>query len=138
MKWTKIKNIILSFLLAMNIFMLIIITITSEAKRAIPEKVIESSVSYLNRSGFEISDDIFPDMYYSLPSYSAKFYSASDLSTLFFNKQVAFSTIGNSLIAKESRSTLTVNSNHFTYESNNQSVKADSKQIKNAFYAFFS
>lgn len=117
MKWTRIKDIMLYFLIAMNIFMLIFIAVTTMQQSVIPDKVINASIKVLQDSGFKCSKEIFPSSYYTLPTLDAQFYSASDLSDLFFGKQVAFSTEENSLVATEGYATLTVNSNAFTFDS---------------------
>ena len=126
MKWTKIKNIILWFLLAMNIFMIAVITITTQNRESVPEEVVDASVSVLTKSGFSIDREAFPDTYHMLPDYSTKFYSASELSNLFFKKQSAFRTTGNSLVATSGSQTLTVNGNHFTYDSGRQPMDTES------------
>ena len=52
-----------------------------------------------------------------LPDYTARFYSANELSDIFFDAQLAFRTTANSLIATKGTQTLTVSGNHFLYES---------------------
>ncbi len=126
MKWTKIKNIILCFLLAMNIFMIAVITITTQNRESVPQEVVDASVSLLTKSGFTIERETFPDTYHMLPDYSTKFYSASELSNLFFKKQAAFRTTGNSLVATVGSETLTINGNHFVYESGRHETETDS------------
>ena len=93
----------------MNIFMITVITITNQSRESVPEEVVEATVSVLTKSGFSISKETFPDTYHMLPDYSTKFYSASELSNLFFKKQSAFRTTGNSLVATSGSQTLTVN-----------------------------
>jgi len=132
LKWTKIKSIILWFLLVMNVFMLIIIGITIGKQNEIPKEVVDSSISLLTKDGFEIDRKIFPDNYYNLPSYSATFYSAGDLSTIFFDQEVAFRTFENSLVATKDGATLTVTGNHFTYENDNKPKEDGSSAIKKA------
>jgi len=129
LNWTKIKNIILAFLIVMNIFMLFVIAFTSNQKTKIDKKVIDSSISVLRKSGFKIKKEDFPDSYYKLPSYSATFYSAGELSELFFKKQIAFSTSENSLIASENNKKLTVSGNHFIFESNCEEKKSNHDEI---------
>jgi len=126
LRWTKIKNIILWFLLAMNIFMIVFITITTQNRESIPKEVVDASISVLTKSGFDIDRETFPDTYHMLPDYSTKFYSANELSNLFFKRQVAFRTTGNSLIATSGSQTLTVNGNHFVYESGRQEAEKTS------------
>ena len=106
--------------------MLAIIAITTYNKETIPKEVVDSSISLLKKSNFSISRNLYPDKYYTLPDYHAKFYTAGDLSQLFFKKQVAFKTVGNSLIAVNNGGTLTVTSNHFKYESGKVAVKDSS------------
>ena len=115
MKWTRIKNIMLLFLIAMNIFMIAFIAVTTIQRSTVPEAVIEASLQVLEDAGFQCKRELFPTSYTTLPSLNTRFYSASDLSELFFGKQLAFKTVENSLIAKEGRATLTVAGNYFYY-----------------------
>ena len=133
MKWSSIKNIMVWFLIFMNLAMLAIITATSINKAYIPQEVVASSLSVIRQSGFEIADDIFPGKYYTLPTYRAQFYSASDLSELFFEKQIAFRTDGDSLVGTQGRAVLTVNDNFFSYDSG-YSAKEDfsPKELRHA------
>lgn len=119
MKWANIKNIILGFLIIINIVMLAYTGISSWRQNAIPQKVIDASIEVLKNEGFRCSEDIFPSSYYNLPSLDVTFYSASDLSELFFGKQLAFRTVNNTLVAKQDDETLTVSSNYFIYETKN-------------------
>ena len=131
MKWSSIKNIMVWFLIFMNLFMLAIITATSLKKAYIPDNVIKSSLSVIRQSGFEIEDDIFPKKYYTRPTYKAQFYSASDLSELFFRKQIAFRTEGDSLVGSEGRAQLIVNDNFFSYDSGySADDKFSSRELK--------
>ncbi len=133
MKWSSIKNLMIGFLIFMNIFMLAIIITTSIKKSYIPQNVIDSSLSVLRKSGFEISEDIFPDKYYTKPSYKAQFYSASDLSDLFFKKQIPFRTVGESLIGIEEYASLTVSDNYFLYDSGEVAIdKVSMKELQQA------
>lgn len=109
--------------------MLFIIGITIGKQMDIPKEVVDSSISVLNKSGFEIERKIFPDTYYNLPSYSATFYSPGDLSNIFFGKEVAFRTSGNSLIATVEGATLTVSGNHFTYKNGKKPKAFSSSEI---------
>lgn len=129
MKWSNIKNIMVGFLIIMNLFMLAIIAVTTMQQSFIPERVVNAAISVLRESGFEIEDDTFPSSYYTLPSYNAQFYSASDLSELFFGKQVAFRTEENSLVAVEGAAVLTVNDNHFYYESGRTASETKSSSV---------
>ena len=126
MKWTNIKSIMVGFLIVMNLFMLGTIAVTTKQQSIVPEEVIDSAISVMKESGFEIGKDIFPKSYVALPSYNTQFYSASDLSELFFGKQVAFRTKDKSLVATEGSAVLTVNNNHFLYGSGSTAVSSGS------------
>lgn len=132
MKWSKIKSMMVCFLIAMNLFMLAIIAVTTKQQSTIPKKVVDAAVSVLNKSGFEFDSELFPATYYTLPSYNAYFYSASDLSELFFGKQVPFRTEGNSLVATQGKAVLTVNNNNFLYISGYDAVESRSDKVQNA------
>ena len=129
MKWSSIKNIMIGFLIFMNLAMLTIIILVTLNKAYIPKDVVNSSLSVMRKSGFEISEDIFPEKYYTWPSYTAQFYSASDLSDLFFKTQVPFRTEADTLVGTQGIAVLTVGDNYFSYDSGyrakeNVSVKA--------------
>ena len=115
MKWSNIKNIMIGFLIFMNVFLLAIITTTTIQKSYIPQDVTASAISVIEKAGFELNHDIFPQKFLSLPTYKAQFYSASDLSELFFKRQIAFRTEGESLVGTEARAELIVNDNFFSY-----------------------
>lgn len=132
MKWSKIKSLMVCFLIAMNLFMLAIIAVTTRQQSTIPKKVVDATVSVLNNSGFEVTSELFPDTYYTLPSYNAYFHSASDLSELFFGKQVAFRTQGSSLVATQGKAILTVNNNNFIYISGYDAVEVSSRKVQKA------
>ena len=106
--------------------MIAVIAITTQKRESVPKEVVDASVSVLTKSGFSIDKEIFPDSYHMLPDYSTKFYSASELSNLFFKKQTAFRTTGNSLVATSGSQTLTVNGNHFIYESGRKPSETES------------
>ena len=122
MKWTKIKTLMLCFLLVMNLFMLTILAMKTLRNEAIPQRVVNATLSVLKKSGFEISEEDFPDSYYTRNSYKAQFYSASDLSELFFGKQLPFRTVDNYLVASDDGATLIVDSNNFHYETEEQNA----------------
>ena len=132
MKWSKLKSIIICFLLAMNLSMLFFIGFDSYKKTVIPDKVIEAALKVLEDSGFECSKEDFPKSNHYLPTLSVTFYSASDLSELFFGRQVAFGTSDNSLVARHEEAVLKVYSNHFTYTTGKSAKEASEKELKKA------
>lgn len=106
--------------------MIVVIAITTHNRESVPQEVVDASVSVLTKSGFSIGKETFPDTYHMLPDYSTKFYSASELSNLFFKKQAAFRTTGNSLVATVGSETLTINGNHFVYDNGRQEAETAS------------
>lgn len=133
MNWTKIKTIMICFLVVMNMFLLSFLAVTTLRENTIPQPVIDASVKILQKEGFECNKALIPDSYYVLPRLSAQFYSASSLSDLFFGKQTAFRTAENSLVANEGKATLTVSGNHFLYENGYDADNSYSyKEIKRA------
>ncbi len=132
MKWSKLKSIIICFLLAMNLFMLSFIALDSYKKSVIPDSVVKASLKVLADSGFKCSREDFPKYNRYLSPLSVTFYSASDLSELFFGRQVAFGTSDNSLVAKHNGATLKVYSNHFTYATGKSAKKSSEKELKKA------
>ena len=116
----------------MNLFMLTFIAFDSYKKTVIPDNVITASLKVLEDSGFKCDRKDFPKSNYYLPPLSVTFYSASDLSELFFNRQVAFGTTDNSLVAKYNGAVLKVYSNHFTFTTGKSAKKASEKELKRA------
>ena len=132
MKWPKIKNIMICFLLVMNLSMLCFISLDSYKKIVIPDNVIRASLKILEDSGFRCSKEDFPSSNHYLSSLNVTFYNASDLSELFFGEQVPFGTSDNSLVAKHNGAILKVYSNHFTYSTGKTAKKASEKELKRA------
>lgn len=122
MRWTKIKTIMIYFLFVMNVFMIGFNVITSLQESSVPANVIQASVDVLKRDGFDCEKKLIPNSTYELPVLKASFYSASDLSDMFFDKQLAFRTTGDSLVARDGSKSLTVSGDYFTFET---SDKAD-------------
>lgn len=136
MTWTRIKKIMIYFLLAMNLFMLGFIAVRSYRQSIIPDNVISAATKVLTEAGFDISGADIPDKYYTLSSLDATFYSASDLSDLFFGTQVPFSTLSQSLVARQNDATLTVYSNYFVYENGNKPHSQNAEKLKKALEKF--
>ena len=87
MNWSKIKSIMICFLIAINIFLLAFLSITVFRQNTIPDKVLSASVEVLKKEGFDCDAELLPTVYYTLPSLSAQFYSAASLSDLFFKRK---------------------------------------------------
>ena len=130
MNWTNLKTILIYFLIGMNIFLIICMAIFTHNENAVPDDVLQAACTLLRDDGFEIEPDALPDSYISLPVINASFYSPSELSDIFFGKQLPFRTKGDSLIASEGGATLTVNLNSFSYENGNSIQSASPGKIK--------
>ena len=128
MSWTKIKTIIICFLVAMNLFVAAYIAITTFRDSHIPDEVVDASLKILKRDGFECNKEIIPTKMYTLPSLDATFYTADNLSEMFFKKQLPFRTDKDSLIAVDEGATLTVTANYFSYVSSKEADKSCSEE----------
>lgn len=129
MNWIKLKNIMLWFLIFMNILLIFIISISTFKEKSIPDNAINAGIELLKNDGFTCKKDVFPKNYETLPSLSAQFYTATELSDIFFGTQLAFKTENNSLIAIKDDATLTVTGNYFQYETDTTSVKSSDLAI---------
>ncbi len=129
MNWIKLKNIMLAFLIFMNVLLISIISLSTLIEENMPENAVDAGIKILSSDGFNCNRNVFPKTYKSIPSLTAKFYSATELSEIFFNKQLAFKTEGNSLIATSDNATLTVTDNHFVYETTDESTNASSLKL---------
>ena len=105
----------------MNVLLLSIISLSTLIEENMPENAVDAGLQILSDNGFDCSWDVFPKTYKSMPSLTGKFYSATELSEMFFGKQLAFKTEANSLIAESDNATLTITDNHFIYETADKS-----------------
>ena len=99
MDWSKVKNIIILFLISINIFLIIVMGITTFQENYIPGEVLDAAVKVMKNDGFICDKAILPDTYKKATVLKAEFYSASELSEIFFGDQVPFRTKKNTLIA---------------------------------------
>ena len=129
MNWIKLKNIMLAFLIFMNVLLLSIISLSTLIEENMPENAVDAGLQILSDSGFDCTRDVFPKTYKSMPTLTGKFYSATELSEMFFGKQLAFKTAGNSLIAESDNASLTVTDNHFIYETADETTTASSLKV---------
>ncbi|MEE0867777.1 MAG: hypothetical protein UIL37_05705 [Clostridia bacterium] len=129
MNWSKLKSIMIFMLFGINIFLLIFMGITTFNENRISDKVITATVNTLKAQGFECDEAIIPRRDYSLPVLTIKFYSAVELSDMFFGKQMPFRTENDSLIAENGNKVLTVKSNYFSFSSGKTPVKSDYKTL---------
>ncbi len=133
MSWSRIKSIMVYFLIAMNLFMAIFIVWTNYRDTHIPGKVIQAAEDILKRDGFECDKKLIPRSTYELPVLDTSFYSADELSEMFFGKQLPFKTDKESLVATEKDAVLTVTGNYFEYSSSKKPGNTRSeKELKEA------
>lgn len=132
MNWTRIKSIMIIFLLFINIFLVIVMGITTYRENNIPEEVVLASASILEKEGFPCDKDIIPDMYKTAPDLSAEFYSANELAEMFFGKQMAFRTEEDTLIAEAGDAKLLVSGNSFIYETKAKRAEASGRKLSDA------
>lgn len=133
MSWSKIKSIMVYFLIAMNLFMALFIAITNYRDTHVPGKVIEASAEILKRDGFNCDKKIIPASTYELPVLDTSFYSADKLSEVFYGKQLPFKTDKDSLVATDGDSTLTVTGNYFSYKSTEKAHgQVSEKELRSA------
>lgn len=130
MNWSKIKTIIIYFLVVMNIFLLICMAIFTYSENTVPEKVLISSAELLRKDGFNLDESVLPGRYITLPTLHTTFYSPSDLADIFFNKQLAFRIKEDSMVAAEDDAALTVTLNSFSYKTESSPVKVSASNIK--------
>lgn len=137
MNWSKIKTLMIYFLLGMNIFMIAFIAISMWRDYAVPDNVINATLNILEKNNFECEKTLIPTTTYDLSDLNVSFYSESELSEIFFSKQLAFKTSEKSLVAQSGGATLTVTDSHFVFENGKSadttvSERRIKKALKNA------
>lgn len=118
MNWSKIKTIMIVFLLFLNIFLVSFLAITTFQENNISNELVESSISVLSKKGIVCDREIFPAKKYTLPRLSVKYYQPSELCDMFFGKQIPFRTEGDILLAESDGAVLKVKGSYFIYETN--------------------
>ncbi len=130
MKWSSVKNLILGLLIVMNLFMLTVTIIKQLNSEKIPTLARAGAIEAMKNSGISCPDDLMPDKYMSIRGLKAQWFTASELSPMFFGEQLAFQTQERSLIASRGGAVLRVEDNGFSYDSGREGIKADEKQLR--------
>ena len=129
MNWAKIKSIMIIFLIIINIFLVIVLGITTYRENNIPDEVTKAAAELLEKSGFPCDESIIPDMYVRTSNITAEFLSANELGEIFFGKEMAFKTDGNSLVAEEGSAKLIVEDNFFVYETGRSKSETSGRKL---------
>lgn len=132
MNWSKVKNILLGMLIAMNVFLggeLIYKRISTET---IPPVVWSAATLALENSGITCDSSLIPKKYLTAPGLNAKFLSPMELSKIFFGSQLAFQTDGSTLTAVGDGASLTVDGESFSYSTGKKETEASEKELRRA------
>ena len=132
MNWSRIKTIMICFLVFINVFLIGFMAITTYKENNISDDVVDSSLVVLSAKGFACDKNIFPNKKLSLPRLNVDFYSPSELCDIFFKKQVAFRTVGDYLIAQYDGATLEVKDNFFCYTTDSTPKRQMASAYKSA------
>lgn len=134
MNWSRVKSIMIFFLIGINVFLLIVFGLITYRENYIPDSVIGAATSVLASEGFPCDSDLIPNMYKSAAVLNTDFYTASELSDAFFGRQLPFRTEGYSLIAESDSDgeKLTVSGSSFAFESDRTEKSASPRKIRRA------
>ena len=134
MNWSRVKSIMIFFLIGINVFLLIVFGLITYRENYIPDSVIGAAASVLASEGFPCDSDLIPNMYKSAAVLNTDFYTASELSDAFFGRQLPFRTEGYSLIAESDSDgeKLTVSGSSFAFESDRTEKSASPRKIRRA------
>lgn len=88
MNWSRVKSIMIFFLIGINVFLLIVFGLITYRENYIPDSVIDAAASVLASEGFPCDSDLIPNMYKSAAVLNTDFYTASELSDAFFGRQL--------------------------------------------------
>lgn len=132
MNWSRIKTIMICFLVFINVFLISFLGITTYKKNNISSEVVNASIKVLSDKNFSCDKNLFPNKNLELPRLNAYFYSPSELCDVFFKRQVPFRTVGNLLIAEYNGATLEVKDNYFCYKTEQPAKKQSAAKYKSA------
>lgn len=132
MKWSSIKNLMLGFLVVMNIFVISAAAVRRYKSEKIPPLVLAASAEAMENSGVSCDESLLPDKYLSMERIKGEFFSAAELSKMFFSEQLAFQTDERTLIANKDGAQLLVEELGFAYYSEAKTVESSEKELRSA------
>lgn len=132
MNWSKAKNIIIVFLIAINI-MLLIVSLHNNDRNVLTSEREKAIVKLLNQNGIEVASDIPPN-YPSLPTISLTYKDndSEELKKIFFGDadDVKRSVEFNSTVFKKDNDTLVLKDTSITYTNKDNKYNSNIKDME--------
>ncbi len=132
MSWSSLKNIMLSILVIINLFLIVTAVVLEKRDVKVDETVIDSACEILNESEFTVDKSIIDEKYPKLTPIFGKFLSHAELSKMFFKEEVPFWASDDSAIAQKDGKTLTVNDDRFIFKTDKEQKTASVSEVKKA------
>ncbi len=132
MNWSKIKNIMIFILVAVNLFLIGDISFTRYASTSLPKGTGESFQTVLSKNGIELEGYLIPEYYETRRVINSEIYSVDNLSEIFFDQPVKYESDGQSVFVVDGDKKLVVSGISFEYTNNGQAVEKNGSDIISA------
>ena len=132
MKWSVVKNLMLGLLIVMNIFMIGSMLLQRFNSEKIPPLVAAAAIDALDGRGIRCDSGLIPDSYLTVRTFNGRFFTATELSRMFFGEELAFQAEDRTLIARHGSAELRVEDECFWYDSGLPAVGCDENKLRRA------
>lgn len=129
MSWSKVKNIMIFILVAINLFLIADIGLTSFMRASLPKGTGENFKGVLYSRGIEIDDKLVPKYYETRKTLEGEFCDIDYLTKIFIGESVGYISDGKSIIAQKGDKKLSVSGTSFEYTAPGQAADKNGKKI---------
>lgn len=129
MNWSKIKNIMIVLLVAINLFLLCDLAYINYGSARLSKEVRGSFVELLSKNGIEIDEKWVPRSYESRESIGVEFYSIDQLRDIFLKEKVVFISDGQNIIASTDDKRLVITGSRFEFTTLHPAVESSGNKI---------
>lgn len=129
MNWSKIKNIMIFILVAVNLFLIADISVMHYSSTALPEGTGESFKKVLEKNNIELEGYLVPKYYETRKVIEAEFYDIDFLTKAFLNGQPTYVSQSNAVTAKVEGRSLTVSDIIIEYTREGNGVEKNGDDI---------
>ena len=129
MNWSKIKNIMIVLLVAINLFLLGDLAYINYGSVKLSAEVRQSFVALLSDNGISIDKKLVPNSYESRSNIDVEFYSIDQLRDIFLGEQVVFVSDGQNIIASTDDKRLVITGNRFEFTTLHPEAESSGKKI---------
>lgn len=129
MNWSKIKNIMIVLLVAINLFLLGDLAYINYGSSRLSKNVRDSFVKVLAENNIEIDKKLVPKSYETRDGISVEFYSIDQLRDIFLKEKVIFVSDGQNIIASTDDKKLVITGSKFEFTTLHPAAESSGQKI---------